>query len=59
MAAPGSHSESFLTADDLVDTVVRMDRVAVRRGAATLLREVDWTVELDERWVVLGPNGAG
>jgi iron complex transport system ATP-binding protein len=36
-----------------------MDGVAVRRGAATLVHDVDWTVELDERWVVLGPNGAG
>jgi iron complex transport system ATP-binding protein len=36
-----------------------MDRVAVRRGATTLLDDVDWAVELDERWVVLGPNGAG
>jgi iron complex transport system ATP-binding protein len=59
VAAPGSNSESFLTADDLADTVVRMDDVAVRRGATTLLHDVDWTVELDERWVVLGPNGAG
>jgi iron complex transport system ATP-binding protein len=59
VAAPGSNSESFLTAGDLADTVVRMDRVAVRRGATTLLRDVDWAVELDERWVILGPNGAG
>ena len=59
MAAPGSNSESFLTAGDLADTVVRMDRVTVRRGTTTLLHDVDWTVELDERWVVLGPNGAG
>jgi iron complex transport system ATP-binding protein len=41
------------------DLVVRMEGVAVRRGDATLLTEVDWAVELDERWVVLGPNGAG
>ena len=46
-------------APDLTDLVIRMDGVAVRRGPATLLREVDWRVELDERWVVLGPNGAG
>jgi iron complex transport system ATP-binding protein len=59
VAAPGSNSESFLTAGDLADTVVRMDGVAVRRGPTTLLHDVDWTVELDERWVVLGPNGAG
>jgi iron complex transport system ATP-binding protein len=44
---------------DLTDLVIRMDGVSVRRGAATLLRDVDWRVELDERWVVLGPNGAG
>ncbi|MHA6617086.1 ABC transporter ATP-binding protein [Pseudonocardia sp. DLS-67] len=36
-----------------------MSGVTVRRGGSTLLRDVDWTVELDERWVVLGPNGAG
>ncbi|WP_214369683.1 ABC transporter ATP-binding protein [Pseudonocardia sp. H11422] len=36
-----------------------MDGVAVRRGVTSLLADVDWAVELDERWVVLGPNGAG
>ena len=30
----------------------------IRRGRA-LISEVDWQVELDERWVILGPNGAG
>jgi len=44
---------------DLTDLVIRMDDVSVRRGDTTLLRDVDWSVELDERWVVLGPNGAG
>jgi len=36
-----------------------MDDVGVRRGTTTLLNQLDWRVELDERWVVLGPNGAG
>ncbi len=36
-----------------------MDGVSVRRGKTTLVHDVDWAVELDERWVVLGPNGAG
>jgi len=44
---------------DLDDLVVRMSGVAVRRGGATLLNDLDWDVELDERWVILGPNGAG
>jgi iron complex transport system ATP-binding protein len=59
VAAPGSSSEPLPAAGDLEDTVVRMSGVTVRRGATTLLRDIDWTVELDERWVVLGPNGAG
>jgi iron complex transport system ATP-binding protein len=44
---------------DLTDLVVRMDSVGLRRGNTTLLKGVDWQVELDEKWVVLGPNGAG
>src|SRR3954451_9325392 len=39
--------------------VLEFAGVTVRRGRATLLDDIDWTVEEDERWVVLGPNGAG
>jgi iron complex transport system ATP-binding protein len=63
VVAPESTSESLFTADseqpDLTDLVLRMDGVGVRRSGSMLLREVNWAVELDERWVVLGPNGAG
>ncbi|GAA1348153.1 ABC transporter ATP-binding protein [Catellatospora bangladeshensis] len=41
------------------DLVIHMQGVSVRRGGTTLVGDVDWDVELDERWVVLGPNGAG
>ena len=41
------------------DLVVRMTDVGVRRGDNHLLKDVNWHVELDERWVVLGGNGAG
>jgi iron complex transport system ATP-binding protein len=33
--------------------------VAAEERRAVLLRDVDWTVEAGEHWVVLGPNGAG
>src|SRR3954462_8697775 len=33
--------------------------VTIRRGQATLLDQVSWRVEADERWGGLGPNGAG
>jgi iron complex transport system ATP-binding protein len=41
------------------DGVARLVDVSVRRGEATLLRDVTWTVRPGERWVVLGANGAG
>ncbi|MBI3687104.1 MAG: ABC transporter ATP-binding protein [Actinobacteria bacterium] len=41
------------------DVVIQLAGVGVRRGDARLLTDIDWSVELDERWVVLGPNGAG
>ncbi|TDQ65300.1 iron complex transport system ATP-binding protein [Actinomycetospora succinea] len=41
------------------DTVIRIGGVGVRRSGSDLLADLDWTVELDERWVILGPNGAG
>ncbi|WP_425564977.1 ABC transporter ATP-binding protein [Saccharopolyspora taberi] len=44
---------------DVDDLVIRLDGVGVRRGSTTLVSDVNWSVELDERWVVLGPNGAG
>jgi iron complex transport system ATP-binding protein len=56
---PVAAPETPAPAPDLTDLVVRMDGVSVRRGPTTLVRDVDWRVELDERWVVLGPNGAG
>ncbi|MFV0534577.1 MAG: ABC transporter ATP-binding protein [Cumulibacter sp.] len=41
------------------DLVIDMRDVSVRRGQTTLLHDLSWQVELDERWVVLGRNGAG
>ena len=38
--------------------VVELAGVSVVRGGQRLLSDVDWYVEDDERWVVLGGNGA-
>jgi iron complex transport system ATP-binding protein len=48
-----------VTGSDFDDLVVHMSGVGVRRGKNTLLADVNWSVELDERWVILGANGAG
>lgn len=42
-----------------MNAVLELADVTVRRGQATLIENIDWTVEEDERWVILGPNGAG
>ncbi|OKI89293.1 iron ABC transporter ATP-binding protein [Micromonospora sp. CB01531] len=42
-----------------LDVVVSLDGVGVKRSGTALLHDLDWRVELDERWVVLGANGAG
>ena len=39
--------------------VVQLYEVSIVRSGATLLDRVTWTVENDDRWVVVGPNGAG
>src|SRR5690606_594803 len=39
--------------------VLDMTEVTVRRGSTVILDKVSWSVEEGERWVVLGPNGAG
>ncbi|GFG76664.1 ABC transporter ATP-binding protein [Mycobacterium botniense] len=49
------------TASEAVDPDLLIDfrNVSLRRGGRLLVGPVDWTVELDERWVIVGPNGAG
>ena len=33
--------------------------VSISRGGATLIDDINWTVDESDRWVVIGPNGAG
>jgi len=42
-----------------MNTVLELADVTVRRGQATLLDSVSWTVREGDRWVILGANGAG
>ena len=38
------------------DLLIEFAKVTLRRGGKTLVGPIDWAVELDERWVVIGPN---
>ena len=39
--------------------VVRLNKVSIRYGERTILREIDWTVKCGEKWALSGENGAG
>ena len=39
--------------------VVQLSDVSIVRPPATLLDRITWTVQDDDRWVIVGPNGAG
>jgi molybdate transport system ATP-binding protein len=41
------------------EELVRLRNVTVRYGAATILRNINWTVWAGESWALLGPNGSG
>ncbi|MEV6690518.1 ABC transporter ATP-binding protein [Micromonospora sp. NPDC051196] len=56
---PGAGGATTAPSPVDADLVVSLDGVGVRRSGTALLHDVNWRVELDERWVVLGPNGAG
>ncbi|MBQ7422725.1 MAG: ATP-binding cassette domain-containing protein, partial [Prevotella sp.] len=39
--------------------VVQMNKVCIRYGNRTILKDLDWTVKNGERWALSGQNGAG
>ena len=41
------------------EEVVSMNKVSIRYGERTILKDLDWTVRNGERWALSGQNGAG
>ncbi len=39
--------------------VVRLNKVSIRYGDRTILKDLDWTVHNGEKWALSGQNGAG
>jgi iron complex transport system ATP-binding protein len=42
-----------------MNEVLKFDQVSLSRGGETILSDISWTVEPNQRWVIVGPNGAG
>lgn len=38
---------------------LRMEKVCIRYGARTILKDLDWVVRNGEKWALFGPNGSG
>jgi iron complex transport system ATP-binding protein len=43
----------------MVDSVIELSDISLRRGPLTLLNHVNWLVKSRQHWALLGPNGAG
>src|SRR5699024_10852901 len=56
-AQVAGYSEQPLETHD--DLLVDFRGVELRRGGRRLVWRVAWQVELDARWVIIGPHGAG
>lgn len=39
--------------------IIELSGITLRRESQTLLRDISWTVNSSEHWVILGANGAG
>lgn len=45
--------------DEPAPEIIRLNRVTVRYGERTILRDLDWVVRKGERWALSGANGSG
>jgi ABC-type multidrug transport system fused ATPase/permease subunit len=60
IASPTETDEVFGTVvGDTKGAVLRLTNVAISRGATPLLKNIEWSVQPDERWGIVGINGAG
>lgn len=39
--------------------LIELEHVNVKRGSSLVLKNISWTMESDQNWVILGHNGAG
>lgn len=44
---------------DSLDEVVGLNKVTIRYGERTILKDLDWTVHRGEKWALTGDNGSG
>jgi ATP-binding cassette subfamily F protein 3 len=59
-APPTDQEEVYGTVvGDTRGAALRLENVAISRGATSLLRDINWSIQPKERWGIVGINGAG
>uniref|UniRef100_A0A7S1UPJ2 ABC transporter domain-containing protein n=1 Tax=Grammatophora oceanica TaxID=210454 RepID=A0A7S1UPJ2_9STRA len=56
---PVQEEKTGTTVGDTRGAALRLEDVAISRGATPLLKNIQWSVQPKERWGIVGPNGAG
>lgn len=57
---PAETDEVFGTiVGDTKGAALYLNNVAISRGAEPLLKDINWSVQPNERWGIVGVNGAG
>ena len=57
--APYSQQGQSPCATDAPEEVIKFNKVTIRYGARTILKDLDWTVRKGEHWSLSGQNGSG
>lgn len=54
-----SCADSLRGTESAAPEVVRLEKVSIRYGERTILKDLDWVVRRGERWALVGANGSG
>jgi ABC-type multidrug transport system fused ATPase/permease subunit len=57
VATASTQEPQGTTVGDTRGAALRLEDVAISRGASPLLNNVQWSVQPNERWGIVGPNG--
>jgi ABC-type cobalamin/Fe3+-siderophores transport system ATPase subunit len=58
-AATASSSDDMLSRGDARGAALRLENVAVSRGSAQILKDINFRVEPKSKWALVGTNGCG
>lgn len=48
-----------MTSTDQPTPVLSIQNLSLRRGVKTILKDINWTINGEEHWAILGANGCG